>query len=757
MTAHRSILAVAACCTALAGAVPATAGAYATVAPPSSAPGVAGLPDGRVYEEVSPANKHGNQVLGDYMPAFAESDGEAILYEGTGPLGEVASNASGLGDNVQVSRRTAHGWATRSVMPLAAPGTGVGGEEENTNGVSTVPTWFDVARSDLSQFAFGTWGDGAFVGPPDESHLPNNFFLAGSDPFSEPQWIARPQVAGPPSGLESNGTFTELFIAGGSPDLKTLYFFYEGALLPGASRLYEYRNGVLSDAGVLPGEEASPSWAAPAAQPLVERHEFRGFTAPAGFDNEVSGDGSRLFFTREDGAGTPELYVRITTPEGAHRTLLVSQSQVPGHRGEAAPSGPLAMASTEPEYTGGNEAAGQASPPSSAFASPDGSHVFFQSTDRLTAAAPEDATAKTYDFDVDTESLEYLPSVTGSIISSTQDGSSLVFENTASTPFELDRWSGGAGGGSVTSIAQLPAAATSDCGEVVCVGPAYTSSDGTDVVFSTESPIAGFNDRGSHPPLGPEGLPEPGSSPLPNKQIFRYDAVRGDLSCISCPPSTETPSSNAVISFVDQRLNGSVITGGLATVQDDHGMSTGGDRVFFDTADSLVPQDVNGVRDVYEWENGTIFLISSGRSTDASYFLDASENGDDAFFSTTEGIAPGDTDGGRDVYDARIPRPGDNPPPAAVPCQGDVCQGPPNAPNLLGAPASATFSGLGNLVQQPAATPKAKAKAKPKAKAKKKKKTKPKQKTKHQRKQASKALRAKKAGRYSRHSNRRSN
>jgi hypothetical protein len=74
---------------------------------------------------------------------------------------------------------------------------------------------------------------------------------------------------------------------------------------------------------------------------------------------------------------------------------------------------------------------------------------------------------------------------------------------------------------------------------------------------------------------------------------------------------------------------------------------------------------------------------------------DNSVNGNNVFFSTAEGLAPGDTDGGYDVYDARIPEPGEKPA-LAVPCEGEVCQGPPSVPSLLGAPASATFSGLGN-------------------------------------------------------------
>jgi hypothetical protein len=154
------------------------------------------------------------------------------------------------------------------------------------------------------------------------------------------------------------------------------------------------------------------------------------------------------------------------------------------------------------------------------------------------------------------------------------------------------------------------------------------------------------------------------------------------------------------------------------------GVSTDGSRVFIDTPDPLAPQDSNTRplevhqggepaykeygRDVYEWENGRIFLISTGTSGHNSYLGDVSANGNDAFFSTSQGLAPGDADEAYDVYDARIPRPGDHAPPPAAACEGDVCQGPPSVPALLGAPASATFNGLGNPAPQSAATPAAK-------------------------------------------------
>ncbi len=90
---------------------------------------------------------------------------------------------------------------------------------------------------------------------------------------------------------------------------------------------------------------------------------------------------------------------------------------------------------------------------------------------------------------------------------------------------------------------------------------------------------------------------------------------------------------------------------------------------------------------MYEWENGVVYLISTGKSPLNSYLLDTSENGDDVFFATAEGLVPGDIDGGYDIYDARIPHAGEPFPPAAVPCEGSVCQGPPNVPSPLAPPA----------------------------------------------------------------------
>jgi hypothetical protein len=90
--------------------------------------------------------------------------------------------------------------------------------------------------------------------------------------------------------------------------------------------------------------------------------------------------------------------------------------------------------------------------------------------------------------------------------------------------------------------------------------------------------------------------------------------------------------------------------------------------------------------------------LSAGTSAEGSLLIDDSESGNDVFFSTTSDLVLADNDGTYDVYDARVPRPGDVSPPSALPCEGDVCRGPPSVPELLTAPASSTFSGAGNVV-----------------------------------------------------------
>lgn len=703
---------------------PATAGAYAKLEGEPVFSVAPGLPDGRVYEQVSPADKNGNQAgsvslkftgfpPGTNRYSIASAEGDSVLFEGTGPMGETPT-ASLL---FFVSTRTSSGWKTRSLQPRQQQSA------EAVGPLSGNPAYILMSQD----FSHAVVDTGSVYSLAPEAHTGEQFYLTGPDPFVPATWISRPEIENPILDLggatQSNGV-----PVGGSPDLSTIYFTSSGTLLPEdvsraphahqigntpvveAFGFYEYREGVLREAGVLPDRRLDPFGAVPAASGHGESL----------IGNEVSQDGSRAFFVSPDPASCeqaggqndcvtdpPELYVR----EHGTKTVLVSQDTLSPEVG-GLPAGAPGGVAQIPEQAIADRGYSNSR---YVFASPDGSQAFFQSEDQLVSGAPEgppgNASPKTYDFDVETGSLTYLPGVVGQIVASDGDGSSMVFVRPATRgqPAELDLWSAGPGGGSITEITQLPGSEE--------VEPVRMTSDGSVIVFTTGG-LPGFKD---------ETLPVEGHG----GEIFRYDVEANTLSCVSCAPAGV---ASAAASMSTRREDGQEEALDLGDanpgVVDERGMSANGDRVFFQTRSPLVPQDSNtgdeipglekeGLElqgmDVYEWEDGVVYLISTGKSSRNTYFLDNSESGNDVFFTTSDGLAANDLDGAYDVYDARVPRPGDNPPPAAVPCEGAVCEGPPRVQVPLGAPASETFSGLGNVPPEPVASLTVKPKAKSKA------------------------------------------
>ena len=224
-------------------------------------------------------------------------------------------------------------------------------------------------------------------------------------------------------------------------------------------------------------------------------------------------------------------------------------------------------------------------------------------------------------------------------------------------------------------------------------------------------------------------------------EVYLYDAGTSRLSCASCDPTGARPvgreyfqlepGSGGLVGgprsiwgsseWVAANVPGWQHTNIGEEVQDHQSryLSDGG-RLFFNTDDALVPQDVNGTQDVYEFEppgvgtcttasvtfsehsGGCVGLVSSGTSPTESGFLDASEGGGDVFFITGERLVPQDFDTSLDIYDAhecttQVPcRPVVGSPP---PCStGDACKPAPTPqPAIYGSPSSATFSGVGNV------------------------------------------------------------
>jgi hypothetical protein len=683
-------------------ASPASASAEATLSGPPLFSSASGLPDGRVYEQVSPADKHGNEAGAGTAPydtgaknhyGYASPNGDAVLFEGTGPMGE-----SPWGNSlwfVATRNPGAPGWSTRALVPRAL--------QNLTLLESKGFTYLDPSQ-DLSHAVVEP--ERGQLGPDANEQCGYQMFLTGSDPLATGEWLERssPELAHPIESCESFGEAGAPI--GGTPDFSTVYFTVPGTLLPqDASReegwgLYEDKEGVLHEAGVLPDDSLSPFGAVPAAS-----GHGRNVVA-----NQVSEDGSRLFFVSPDPASCtenggnnecktdpPELYVR----EDGARTQLISRNTLlsePSGTPVPAPGGIIQMRNPSDQHD--PETLGGAFGGSFVFASPDGSQAFFQSSEALTPAAAEDSPGpepKTYDFDVETGALTFLPGVAGEILATNADGTDMAFMAPAGggRPAQLDLWRAGASGGTVTPVVQLPEPGAS-------VPETRISADGDVLVFQTAERLSGsFNSGGA-------------------EQIYRYDVSKNTLGCVSCDPAGVTPHANAELSplLTDEERGQLVPTTyePSSSPLDVRGISSDGDRIFFDSPDPLVPQDTNTDsrevlvnetekqqqgRDVYEWENGVVYLISTGQSNRDSYLLDSSENGDDVFFATAQSLVPGDTDGGYDVYDARVPSPGEETPSAATPCEDSTCQGSAGTgPPSVTSPASASFSASGNLVPE---------------------------------------------------------
>ena len=200
----------------------------------------------------------------------------------------------------------------------------------------------------------------------------------------------------------------------------------------------------------------------------------------------------------------------------------------------------------------------------------------------------------------------------------------------------------------------------------------------------------------------------------PQNPVRVYDAETGLVYCASC-------TASATIGVLPKSNDENVYW--------PRWISNDGSRVFFVSREALVPQDTNGVYDVYEWERpgagscaeteseGCVYILSEGTSTQDSFFADAGASGEDVFIVTRSKLVGADQDELYDLYD--VTSDGVTPP-ASLACTGTGCQGVPEAQPIFATPSSVTFGGVGNFAA-PAKEAKAKPKPKPKKKPKKKK------------------------------------
>jgi hypothetical protein len=678
-----------------------------------------GLPDGRVYELVTPLNNHDADIYSSawdaqdvsehgteaIVPFEAAASGEAVTYAGDpSPEGNGASGG-GTNANQYLATRSASGWSQQDIAPP--------GHNE---------AFYDAFSSELS----------TGILQADEVGKESTALLEEA-PAGYKMLYTRNNATGGEralfTGFEGTppapGTLTDQF-AGASESFETLLFEASAALTPGApsgsgvNDLYESSGGRLSLVNEKPGEagpEPDASFGAPDnTKPGSKDGQGGSDLGAPDYSHDISADGSRVFWT---GLKSHELYM---SEKGAE-TVQVD-----------APN----------EEVGGSGGGGQ-------FwtASADGSRVFFTDTEKLTAEAnPEPAKGSEpgepdlYEYDVEKPEGQRLSDLTvdrtagehadvHGVIGASEDGSYVYFVadgvlseaanaegekakpgdcqfGVPHPPGECDMyvWHEGA----IEFVASL---AESD-GQGSIINEEFEIGDwvqgvgertsevtpgGGDVVFVSERRLTGYDNKGA-------------------SEVYVYDAASRELSCASCDPSGERIQLSSIFRSVTPL--GGVLVPSYTSNRTPRWMSDDGDRVFFDSAVPLVPEDTNGLVDVYEWERdgsgschtagGCVSLLSGGKSDDNSYLLDASANGDNVFFVTRAQLLGEDQDETFNVYDARVE--GAHPP-AGTSCSEAGCQGVPGAPPIFATPSSVTFAGVGNFPPPAPAKPATKPKAKP--------------------------------------------
>ncbi|HET9593726.1 MAG TPA: hypothetical protein VFP17_12515 [Solirubrobacterales bacterium] len=273
--------------------------------------------------------------------------------------------------------------------------------------------------------------------------------------------------------------------------------------------------------------------------------------------------------------------------------------------------------------------------PATLFASSrSGRYVFFTST-RLTPDAPEEGLSL-YRYDVETQTLE-LVSAVGSpatvpsrLLGASEDGSTVYIIPGAGGATKV--WRNG-------QLSTLPPPIEGPTGG----GPGKLQ-------VSPNGRYAGIYQYGN---------------------IYLYDAETQELSCASCEAGSPTFSASTPTATESYERYGSVRAPQWVG---DEG------QVYFTTPASLVPEDVNGVKDAYEFQDGSPHLISPGNAANEATFLDMSGEGQDVYFLTSQALVARDTNRSADIYDARpgggfpvqnmVPSP---------PCAGEACQAPAGA------------------------------------------------------------------------------
>jgi hypothetical protein len=613
------------------------------------------LPDCRAYELVSPAEKNGSDATDPFADSTtrASVSGEAITYDSRGSFAEPAGASY---EDQFLSRRGPDGWSTQSItLPYKAyqtaglinPYRGLFFTPELSEGLAITDIPLTGESPPVWELYMADFANGSY------------------------RWLSRP----------STGT---------EPYLESV----EGAPLPLAASTD--LSHVVFDEGEWVNGRAIPIAITNNGKDIV------GSVIGSGDDvwHAVSADGSRVFLSSLESCGfgcsvPTALYVRENIEE--------EQSAI-GAKGECTEP---AKACTVEVSAGAARFWG---------ASADGSTVFYTEGEDLHRYEVESG---------HTTAITSNGKVQG-VVQISEDGSYVYFvaegvlsgknaeehEPVAGQPNLYVSHEGGA----PTFIATLAKGQRSGNGQEEIPGDesdwgrgfpqadpetntAAVTLDGTRLAFESERSLTDYDNELAESSV--ETCDEIHGERKTNnncQEIYLYDAETSRLVCASCNPSGARPIGPSSLRTGSQNKS----VGASYRPRDFSEAGT----LFFDSYDALVPHASDGRQNVYEFENGHVYPISDVAGGDESFFLDASANGENVFFGTADQLVAQDRDNRVDVYDARVGG-GFSAPGSAPQCDnGDSCKPPATPqPGIFGAPASATFSGAGNItpVVSPAA------------------------------------------------------
>ena len=547
------------------------------------------LPECRAYETVTPPGKEGFKAA--LARISGDSSGDSIAYRST--AGNIAkSGQNSAFSNAYVAVRTTAGWET--IPNLNGPAGTLKGPPSVVNSTNSGGTYSEDLLTSI-------WAVNRQDNVPGD-----NFYLRNQDGSFT--------LIGPNNGTTGKDAGESWAFSG---DLKHVVRWAEPGLF-GASI---WGPGVYETVGT--GWEGSP-----------RRVDLDNSGSPisncAGVANSsgksVSRDGRVIVFRVTGGCGgsnppADELWARV----GGTTAVDVSATQCT--RVAPACNGPVA-----PEFVG---------------TSPDGSRVFFTTTQQL-VNDDSDETSDIYACDIPAGT----PSPAGianpcssfrlvsagdpsgaaveSVDSFSENGASVVFVAKGVLAANKDALDEVASSGDQNLYLWRTDSAHPD-GQTTFLGRldsndltfgdrvAQTTPDGRYLVFSTATQLVDTDTDDTF-------------------DIYRYDVEAGALTRVST-------------NVVGVAGNGD---GFEAKITNANAISDDGEKIAFESSEGLSPADGNAEPDVYLWTPERISLISTGSVGAGGSAPRVSGSGKNVFFQTAGALTPADGDDLPDVYNARI-------------------------------------------------------------------------------------------------------